>query len=444
VSARVGFLGLSHLGILSSAAWASKGVQVVAVDPDAELVKRLVRGEPPIYEPGLGELLLGSRGTLRHSARLEDLRRCPLVLVSRDTPTDEQGVSDPDVVTRLILSAVPFLSPDVVLVVMSQVPPGYTRALAAKIAGQRPELSLRLHYLVETLVFGSAVDRATRPERFIVGVAEPDGPLADPLREALDLFGCPILAMSYESAELAKMAINLYLIGSVTYANTMADLSEAVGADWNQIVPALRLDARIGPAAYLRPGLGISGGNLERDLMALQRIGASAGIDETYLHALDAHNARRSEWLLRETERALSGAGGRPTIALWGLAYKKGTRSLKNASSLRVIQALRGRSSVRAWDPVVTGDDLIGALGPAHEVTLAPSPEDAASGADCLLVLTEWDELKEADLAAVRTSMRRPVVVDCVGLVDPRRARGAGLELHRMGERGGVRGGQTT
>src|SRR5262249_52617168 len=149
------------------------------------------------------------------------------------------------------------------LVIMSQIPPGFMRTLSQ----QAP--TLHVYYWVETLVFGDAVRRATRPERIIIGCADSRVPLPEPLAAGLAQFGCPILPMVYENAELTKPAMNLCLAGSVTSTSTLSDLCASVGADWSEMVPALRLDARIGPAAYLRPGLGIAGGNLERDLVTL-------------------------------------------------------------------------------------------------------------------------------------------------------------------------------
>jgi UDPglucose 6-dehydrogenase len=173
-----------------------------------------------------------------------------------------------------------------VLAVMSQVPPGFTRALAARIEARRPGLGLRVHYWVETLIFGMALERFLRPERVIVGAAEPARPLPAELAEGLARFGCPVLPMRYESAELTKTAINLYLFGAVTYANTLADLCEEVGADLAEMVPALRLDKRIGAHAYIRPSLGVAGGNLERDLVTLRALCAAHGVDAAYIETL--------------------------------------------------------------------------------------------------------------------------------------------------------------
>ncbi len=161
-----------------------------------------------------------------------------------------------------------------------------------------------MYYWVETLIFGNAVQRFLHPERIIVGSADPSRPLPAALDEGLRRFDCPILPMGYESAELTKTAINLYLFGAVTYANTLSDLCEAVGADWSEMVPALRLDRRIGPAAYIRPGLGMAGGNLERDLVTLRGLGQRHGVDVAYVETLLAHNTRRYRWVQRQLQRS--------------------------------------------------------------------------------------------------------------------------------------------
>ena len=144
---------------------------------------------------------------------------------------------------------------------------------------RKPYSDVHLFYQVETLIFGRALERALRPERLIVGCADPDRDLPPAYAEHLALFHCPIFRMRYESAELTKIAINMFLVSSVSVTNTLASLCEQLGADWAEIVPTLRLDARIGPHAYLSPGLGLSGGNLERDLATVRRLAAAVGSD---------------------------------------------------------------------------------------------------------------------------------------------------------------------
>lgn len=431
--APTGVIGLSHLGIVYGTAWASFGDQpVIAVDSDAEAVVRLQAGDPIVREPGLPELLERSRPNLTYTTDFALLEACPLVIVARDVPTDDTNQSDVGAVGALIRAAIPHLRDGVTLVVMSQVPPGFNRQLAAQIREARPELCFELHYWVETLVFGNAVQRALQPERLIVGSADPIAPLPEQLRAGLERFNCPIVRMGYESAELTKTAINIYLIGSVTYANAMADLCEAVGADWSEMVPALRLDRRIGPAAYIRPSLGVAGGNLERDLVTLRNLGADNDVETTYLEALQAANDARFDWVHRKLRDHLLVRGATSTVAIWGLTYKKDTRSTKNSPALRLLAEIDPRLTLKAWDPAV-GLEEVRAGGVDVPLTVTRSRDAALDDADCLLIMADWDQFAQADLDAIRTRMRRPLVIDTVGVLQSRRAELGGVEYVVMG-----------
>ena len=401
-----------------------------AVDIDAAAVATLERGVLPILEPSLDSLFAEARGCLTFSADPSALGACPLVVISRDVPTDPANRADPSVVLDLVDAVLPHLRPGVTLALMSQVPPGFTRALGERIRARRPALDFSLYYWIETLVFGDAVARYLRPERIMLGCADPETPVAALLMEGLGRFACPVLPMRYESAELAKTAINLYLCAAVTFANTFADLCEACGADWGEMMPALRLDRRIGPAAYIRPGLGIAGGNLERDLLTLQAVSRRTGVDAAFVDVMIDYNARRaSRWLRRKLEEEVFRAVPHPVIGVWGLAYKKNTRSTRNSMAVRAIEELAGRAEVRAYDPVVPA----GVLNVPAKIVAGP--EEAVAGADCLLIMTDWDEFAAPPAEVFRT-MRRPLVIDCVGVLDRRRADLAGVRHVVMG-RGG-------
>ena len=429
MSRPTGFLGLSHLGIISGIGWASLGSRVVGVDLDPEPVDRLRRGELPVHEPALPELFAAHRDRLTFSPDPAALAECDLVVVSRDIPTDTDNGSDPTVVERLIEAAIPHLRPGSAFVLMSQVSPGATRALAERVEARRPGAGISVYYWVETLIFGNAVERFLKPERIIVGAADPSKALPAAFDAGLRRFGCPILPMVYESAELTKTAINLYLFGAVTYANTLADLCEAVGANWSEMVPALRLDRRIGPAAYIRPSLGVAGGNLERDLVTLRGLGQRHGVDVAYVDTLLAHNARRYRWVQRQLERRVLARDRHPVVAVWGLAYKKNTRSTKNSMALRVIENLGGKAEIRAYDPLVTSRDV------RVPATFVESRDAALVGADCLLILTDWDEFATPPGEGFG-AMRHPVVIDCVGVMDPARRELADVEFVAMGRAG--------
>jgi UDPglucose 6-dehydrogenase len=421
-----GFLGLSHLGIVSSTGWASFGGSVIAVDLDATTVAALDRGELPVHEPGLRELFDRVRTRMLFSASPGMLSDCPLVIVARDVPTAADNSSDLAPVHALLDAAIPHFRDGVVLVVTSQVPPGFTRHLAEAIRARRPHLSFQLYYWIETLVFGNAVERYLRPERIVIGVDDPARSIAPALAVGLERFHCPVLRMVYESAELTKTAINLYLCAGVTYANTMADLCEAVGADWSEMMPALRLDRRIGPAAYIRPGPGIAGGNLERDMRTLQQLCRSQAIDAAFIDAMIAYNDRRYTWVHRKLREHVLATTNHPTVAVWGLTYKRDTRSTKNSIALRVIEELQGRAEIRAYDPVLrAGDVAVGAK-------IVDSAAEALEGADALVILTDWPQFAAPDPRALR-AMRTPVVIDGVAVVDRTRADLAGVRYVAMG-----------
>jgi UDPglucose 6-dehydrogenase len=319
----------------------------------------------------------------------------------------------------LIEAVIPALGPSALLCVLCQVPPGFTRKLPVEPA--------RLYYQVETLVFGRAVERAVKPERFIVGCAEPARPLPAAYAAVLGAFGCPILPMRYESAELAKIAINCCLVASVSVANTLADLSARIGADWHEIAPALRLDRRIGPHSYLAPGLGIAGGNLERDLATVLRLAEATGSEASVIAAFVENSRVRRDWVLRLIHREVLPRKGDPTFGILGLAYKENTHSTKNSPSLALIADLQSWS-IRVYDPAVSASAV------SHPAAAAaPSALEAARGSDALLIMTPWPEfrtLSPADLAAV---MRGRVIADPFRVLEPTALRAAGFSYFTLG-----------
>jgi UDPglucose 6-dehydrogenase len=409
---RVGYAGMSHLGICSAVAAADKGCAVVGYDPDAALIERLARHDLPVIEPELDDRVAACGERLAFTSRTSDLGACDLVYIARDVPTDDQGQSDLRPIDALIDAVAPALKPGAHLIVLCQVPPGFTRTR------RRPGLSL--FYQVETLIFGRAIERATKPERFMVGAADAETPLPAPLADFLGRFGCPILVMRYESAELCKIAINVCLVASVGVANTLADLSERIGADWSEIVPALRLDARIGPKAYIQPGLGIAGGNLERDLATVCRLADETGSDAGIIRAQIANNRRRADWALHRLQERLPGSGA--TVGMLGLAYKENTHSTKNSPSLGLIRHL-APFALRLHDPVVKAE-----RGLHPRFVQVASAMDVCDGADALAIMTPWPEYRGIEPRNVAARLKGKLVVDPFAVLDRKATRAAGLD----------------
>jgi len=259
-----------------------------------------------------------------------------------------------------------------------------------------------------------------KSSRFILGCDDPAAALPAAYGAFLAAFGCPILPMRYESAELAKIAINCCLVSSISVANTLAELCEGIGADWSEIVPALKLDKRIGAHAYLEPGLGIAGGNLERDLATVIRFADERGTDASVVRAWLANSRHRRDWAATRIRKLLLEKEPKAVVAVWGLAYKENTHSTKNSPSLATIAQL-GEAKLRLHDPVVKLDKSL-------ETAL-----EAARGADALMILTPWPQYREIECADIANAMRGRAVLDPYRVLDAAKAKAAGLQVHTLG-----------
>ncbi len=416
---RIGFVGLSHLGICSAAAAASRGFDVIAVDPlaDQSTVARLQRGEPPVEEPDLTAILSADSTPIRFDTDLSRLSDRNVIYLSADVSTDSFGVADLSTIDQLLVRTLSELPSDCALVVLSQVPPGYTRRINAPPS--------QLFYQVETLIFGEAIQRALNPERYIVGATSAEQSLPAAYAAFLGAFNCPILQMNYESAELAKISINMFLAASIGVSNSLADVAARVGADWSEITPALRLDKRIGQHAYLSAGLGISGGNIERDMATIDRLAAEVGADVGVVRAIQRDAIRRRSWAFEQLTRRLPDTKS-GSIGVLGLAYKANTNSTKNSAALELVARLR---SLVKWvyDPAVE----TGLIGLQH--VTAADPISACDGVDAVAIMTPWPEFSALDPATIARQMRGNLVIDPYRLIDRPSAASVGLNVVTIG-----------
>ncbi len=399
----IGYAGMTHLGLNSAVAAAHKGFQVVGFDPHEKIIAELQASRTHINEPDLADMLVAHKDRLRFTTSSADLARCDIVYISLDVPTDDQALSDLSPVRAMIDEVNAALSPEALLVVLCQVPPGFTRSI------QR--VPSRVYYQVETLIFGRAMERALFPERYIIGCADPSAPLHPALASHLQAYGCPLLPMRYESAELAKTAINLFLAAQVCTANTLAEVCEKIGADWQEIIPSLRLDKRIGQHAYISPGLGLSGGNIERDLKTVSHIGYEMGAKVTVPMAYMEHSRYRKQWSIRKFFEHYDTKNRSCAVAILGLAYKENTHSVKNSPAVELLEALPD-VAIRVYDPVVK--ELI----TNKKMIFCSTPQEAVKNADILCVMTPWDEFKNADWPTLTASMRGKIIIDPYRLVN--------------------------
>jgi UDPglucose 6-dehydrogenase len=218
--------------------------------------------------------------------------------------------------------------------------------------------------------------------------------------------------MRYESAELAKISINMCLVASVTTANTLAELCESIGADWSEIVPALKLDKRIGQYSYLAPGLGIAGGNLERDLATVCNFADQYGTDAGVVRAWISNSKHRKDWPLRVLHKEVLCKNPNAIIGIWGLAYKQNTHSIKNSPSLTLLHAIP-ECQIRVFDPVVPASVV-----PNKKHVASISELDACQGADVLIVMTPWEQFSKIQPGDILNKMKGNLILDPYNILD--------------------------
>ena len=288
----IGFIGMTHLGLNSAVVGANLGFKIVAYDENIEKIRALANGKTDLTEPELKDLLNINKKEILFTFEKEKLSLCDVLYISADVQTDDSGNSDLSLVTKYINLALETMKPEAVLVILSQVPPGFTRRYSVS--------SIKLYYQVETLIFGQAIHRASEPERYIIGASDSSLPLPNKYKIFLDAHGePPIYQMNYESAELAKISINCFLAATVSTTNMLAELCEGINAKWDEILPTLRLDRRIGEYAYLNPGLGLSGGNIERDINTVIKLGKKSGSNIDVPESWLTSSKHRNDWCFR-------------------------------------------------------------------------------------------------------------------------------------------------
>ena len=398
--------GLWHLGCVTAACLAHAGHEVVGLDPDADVVRGLREGRPPVDEPGLPERIAAGLHDGRLSFTTDPagaLRDAEVLWLAFDTPLDEPGEADAAWLRTRWEAVAGALRPGTLVLVSSQVPVGFTASLEREGARR----GLRFACSPENLRLGRALEGFEEAERIVVGIRhEAD---RETVARLLGPFARRIEWMSVESAEMTKHALNAFLATSVAFANEVARVCEGVGADAKEVERGLRSDGRIGPGAYLSPGAPFAGGTLARDLRYLAAAGERGGTPTPLAEGVWKSNERHLEWM-KERLRAALGASRDPVAAVLGLTYKPGTSTLRRSGSIALCRWLRGLGvSVRAHDPTVAGPPPeMDGLG----VVLCAGPHEALPGADVAVLATAWPEYRLLGPDDFFRAMRHAYVVD--------------------------------
>ncbi len=401
------------------------GHDVVALDPDTNVIAQLRQGKPPLFEPELEDLIGEgvAAGRLRFESDPVSAATAEIVWVTFDTPVDDNDMPQPSIVIDYVASLCQHLPIGCLVFVSSQLPVGTTRKLAASQRARK----LTFGYSPENLRLGRAIDVFTKPDRVIVGLETDDD--RSKVKALLAPFTTNILWMGIEAAEMTKHAINAFLATSVAFANEIATICEQVGADAKDVERGLKSEERIGPRAYLSPGGAFAGGTLARDVTTLANLGRGLGVPITLISAvLDSNNHHRS-WPLRKLRERLGALNGR-RIAILGLAYKPGTSTLRRSSAVDLALELRAEGAeVIVFDPAIS--DLPSEI--ARQMILTLSPADALKGADATVLATSWPEFSDLPWSELVPAMRRPIFIDANGFLAATLRHRPGIEYAAVG-----------
>ncbi len=431
--------GLWHLGLVTAAGLAEHGRDVVGVDSSAARAAELALGRLPVFEPGLAELVKTgvAAGRLKFESDLAAAAsRAGAVMIAYDAPVDDKDDVDLAELESALDAMIPRLRPGALVIVNSQVPAGTCGAWRKRIEEARPGEAVDLVYSPENLRLGQALALFKNPDMIVIG-ADSERARAK-AEEFYRPFPADKIFTSLRTAETAKHALNAFFATSVSFANELGDLCEALGADGQQIAAILKKDGRIGSKAQVRPGLGFAGATLARDVRVLQKLGRREGVATTLFDSVLAVNARRNERIVRLVSDRFGGRLSGRAIAVLGLTYKPGTSTLRRSASLEIIKGLSGKGAkVRAHDPKADAGELTG----SSFFEFCPDAYSACRGGDAILLLTEWPEYKDLDFRRIKESMTAsPFLLDAKNHLDGARLTELGFDYLQIG-RGAPRDG---
>ena len=416
-------IGAGWVGLVTAACFADLGHEVVVRDVVPERIADLDAGRVPLYEPGLAELIEANRARLRFTLEIDEVFECGrIAFVCVDTPPTYSGDADLSRVWSVI-DELPELGERIVLAMKSTVPVGTGAQVRDRLDGMG---MAHVGYVSnpEFLSEGTAIRDFRNPDRVVVGAfAEAD---SDEVARLYEFVDAPVLRCDVASSEMVKLASNAFLATRISFINEIANVCEATGADVEVVAQGIGLDHRLGPH-FLRAGIGYGGSCFPKDTSALKQLAANSGYHFQLLSAVIEVNELQKRRIIAKLVKHLGSLKGK-TIALLGLAFKPNTNDMREAPSLVLASRLLAEgATVRGWDPIA----MPIARGLLRGVDLCESLEEAVAGADAVVVVTEWDELRR--LTSLRDSMRNPLVVDGRNFFDPDELRAAGFTYDAIG-----------
>jgi UDPglucose 6-dehydrogenase len=431
---RVTMIGTGYVGLVSGACFADFGHTVTCVDKDAGKIARLQKGEIPIFEPGLDELVKDNveQGRLFFTTDpAQAIREADAVFIAVGTPSRRgDGHADLSYVYAASEEIAGLMDGYTVVVTKSTVPVGTGDEVEAIIKKARPDADFAVVSNPEFLREGAAINDFKRPDRVVVGTD--DERARERMRELyrpLFLNETPLIFTSRRTSELTKYAANAFLAMKITFINEIAELCEEVGANVQEVARGIGLDNRIGKK-FLNAGPGYGGSCFPKDTLALMKTARDAGAPIELIETTVRVNSARKQKMAQKIIDALDGNLKGKTVAILGLTFKPNTDDMRDAPALDIVPTLQAEGAkVRAFDP----EGMAEAKHMLKDVQFATGPYDCVQGADAVVIVTEWDQFRALDLARVKDSLKTPVVVDLRNIYRPDEMKAKGFKYISVG-----------
>ncbi|MBP7927730.1 UDP-glucose/GDP-mannose dehydrogenase family protein [Patescibacteria group bacterium] len=434
---KIAVIGTGYIGLVGAAVFADWGNNVVGIDIDAEKVAKIQRGEMPIFEPGLSELVLKNvdAGRLSFTTSLKDgIHDAEVVFICVGTPQGDDGSADLSYVWAVAKEIGQALDSYKVIVTKSTVPVGTNeRVKEIVLENLKQPVAFDVASNPEFLREGFSIDDMRNPDRTVVGFESPDSKAIDVIHRLYAHLESPLVECDLRSAEIIKYASNAFLATKISFINEIGQLCEKAGADVNIVAKGMGLDKRIGPK-FLNPGLGYGGSCFPKDVSALYRVSTDQAYDFKLLRGVMEVNELQRDLFFKKVKSYFGEDLAGKTIACLGLAFKQNTDDVRESISIKFVRMLRGMgANVRVFDPEAL-DTAKKDLGDVA-ITYCESEYDAAKGADALCILTEWEQFKELDLDKIKTLLTEPVIFDGRNLLDMQRVQEAGFTYFAVGRK---------
>jgi len=430
---KIAVIGTGYVGLVTGTCFADSGNDVTCVDIDVEKVAALSRGEVPIYEPGLEEMVQynHSAGRLVFTTDLAAaVKPAEVIYLAVGTPQGDDGAANLSALWAVVQGIAPHLREDAVIVTKSTVPVGTNAkiyAMLQELTGRDCDVASNPEFLKE----GAAIDDFEKPDRVVVGVRNQR--TAEVLRQLYEPFlrtEHPFLVMTPESAEMTKYVANALLATKISFINEMANLCERMGGDINDVRRGIGHDSRIG-FAFLFPGVGYGGSCFPKDVRALSAMATNHGVEPRILDAVDLINEAQKNVMIDKIESHFDGKLAGKTIAIWGLAFKPKTDDIREAPALVLIDhLLKQGATVQAHDPEAMPNvrEIYG-----DKVVFCEKSSEALRGADALAIMTEWNAYKRPNWEEVTKLLNSPTIFDGRNLYDTERMKDRGFRYYSVG-----------